>query len=84
MMAMDLSFETISKTPIKCLFVLFCSGDRVTLYNTGCPGTHYVDQAGLELRSKSAGIKGMWYHIWLNDFFYNFLAYGVSSQEQKK
>jgi hypothetical protein len=34
----------------------------------GCPGTHFVDQAGLELRnppasaSMSAGIKGMCHH----------------------
>ena len=32
------------------LFVyLFVFGDRVSLYISGCPGTHYVDQAGLEL-----------------------------------
>ena len=29
------------------LFCLFC--DRVSLYSSGCPGTHSVDQAGLEL-----------------------------------
>jgi hypothetical protein len=28
--------------------------DRVSLYNLGCPGTHFVDQAGLELRSPPA------------------------------
>jgi hypothetical protein len=30
-----------------------CGGvflDRVSLYNSGCPGTHCVDQAGLKLR----------------------------------
>jgi hypothetical protein len=25
--------------------------DRVPLYSPGCPGTHFVEQAGLELRS---------------------------------
>jgi hypothetical protein len=38
-----------------CLFcfVLFCFvfRDRVSLYSLGCPGTHFVDQAGLELRN---------------------------------
>jgi hypothetical protein len=42
-----------------CLFVwFFCSfvwfdlvfQDRVSLCSSGCPGTHFVDQAGLELR----------------------------------
>jgi hypothetical protein len=34
-----------------CLFVF---QDRVSLYNPGCPGTHFVDQAGLDLRSLPA------------------------------
>jgi hypothetical protein len=29
-------------------------GDRVSLYSSGCPGTHFVDQAGLELRNLPA------------------------------
>jgi hypothetical protein len=40
-----------------CLFVcLFFNGfrDRVSLYSSGCPGTHVVDQAGLELRNLPA------------------------------
>ena len=28
--------------------------DRVSLYTPGCPGTHFVDQAGLELRNPPA------------------------------
>jgi hypothetical protein len=38
------------------------------LYSPGCPGTHSVDQAGLELRNPpslclpSAGIKGVHHH----------------------
>jgi hypothetical protein len=38
------------------LFVFcFCVfRDRVSLYSPGCTGTHYVDQAGLELRNLPA------------------------------
>ena len=28
--------------------------DRVSLYSPGCPGAHFVDQAGLELRNLPA------------------------------
>jgi hypothetical protein len=36
-------------------FVLFLFfRDRVSLYSPGCPGTHFVDQAGLELRNLPA------------------------------
>ena len=31
-------------------FVCVCFGDRVSLCSPGCPGTHCVDQASLELR----------------------------------
>jgi hypothetical protein len=34
------------------LFLFF--GDRVSLYSPGCPETHFVDQAGLELRNPPA------------------------------
>jgi hypothetical protein len=34
------------------LFV--CFRDRVSLCSPGCPGTHSVDQAGLELRNPPA------------------------------
>jgi hypothetical protein len=34
------------------LFVVF--QDRVSLCRPGCPGTHFVDQAGLELRNPPA------------------------------
>jgi hypothetical protein len=38
-----------------CLFVLFLFfPDRVSLCSPGCPGTHSVDQAGLELRNSPA------------------------------
>jgi hypothetical protein len=36
------------------VFCFFCFQDRVSLYNPGCPGTHSVDQAGLELRNLPA------------------------------
>jgi hypothetical protein len=36
-----------------CLFV-FVFQDRVSLCSPGCPGTHFVDQAGLELRNPPA------------------------------
>jgi hypothetical protein len=38
------------------------------VYSSGCPGTHFVDQAGLELKKSarlclpSAGIKGVHHH----------------------
>jgi hypothetical protein len=39
-------------------FVLFYFGlvfpDRVSLCSPGCPGTHFVDQAGLKLRNPPA------------------------------
>jgi hypothetical protein len=34
------------------LFLVF--RDKVSLYSLGCPGTHFVDQAGLELRNLPA------------------------------
>jgi hypothetical protein len=38
-----------------CFFVcLFVFRERVSLYSPGCPGTHSVDQAGLELRNSPA------------------------------
>jgi hypothetical protein len=47
--------------------------DRVSLCSPGCPGTHFVDQAGLELRkripasaSQVLGIKGVRHHAQLS------------------
>jgi hypothetical protein len=37
-----------------CLFFAFVFRDRVSLCSPGCPGTHSVDQAGLELRNPPA------------------------------
>jgi hypothetical protein len=36
------------------LFGLFCFRDRVSLCSPGCPGTHFVEQAGLKLRNPPA------------------------------
>jgi hypothetical protein len=37
------------------IFILFYFfRDWVSLYSPGCPGTHFVDQAGLELRNPPA------------------------------
>jgi hypothetical protein len=37
------------------LFIyFFVPRDRVSLWSPGCPGTHSVDQAGLELRNPPA------------------------------
>jgi hypothetical protein len=50
-----------------CLFFLVFQ-DRVFLYSPGCPGAHFVDQAGLELRNPPAsasGIKGVCHHAQL-------------------
>jgi hypothetical protein len=50
-----------------CLF-----RDRASQCSLGCPGTHFVDQAGLKLRnppasaSPSAGIKGMGHYARLH------------------
>jgi hypothetical protein len=36
------------------LLLLLFFQDRVSLYSSGCPGTHFVDQAGLKLRNPPA------------------------------
>jgi hypothetical protein len=49
------------------LFILVFR-DRVSLYSPGCPGTHFVDQAGLELRNLPASasrVLGVRHHAWL-------------------
>jgi hypothetical protein len=43
-----------------CLFIyFFVFRDKVSLYSPGCPGTHLVDQAGLELRNLPASASQM-------------------------
>jgi hypothetical protein len=46
------SFLFLPSFPFFFLFLVFPG--RVSLYSPGCPGTHFVDQAGLELRNPSA------------------------------
>jgi hypothetical protein len=48
-----------SVPPYQLIFGFFCCfvfvfRDRVSLCSPGCPGTHFVDQAGLELRNPPA------------------------------
>jgi hypothetical protein len=43
----------IKSLEVKCAFFSFLR-DRVSLCSPGCPGTHFVDQAGLELRNSLA------------------------------
>jgi hypothetical protein len=45
----------MKKTRFICfVFCFLFFWDRVSLYSSGCPGTHFVDQAGLELRNLPA------------------------------
>jgi hypothetical protein len=61
-----------------CFYLGFfvCFGDRVSLCVPGCPGTHFVDQAGLELRNPPAsasqvlGLKVCATTAWLFTVFY--------------
>jgi hypothetical protein len=46
-------------------FVVFCFvwggvQERVSLCSPGCPGTHFVDQAVLELRNPPASVPECW------------------------
>jgi hypothetical protein len=60
---------------------VFIFRDRVSLYSPGCPETHFVDQAGLELRNPPAsasqvlGIKGMQFLFLSNtlEFYHTFI-----------
>jgi hypothetical protein len=62
-----------------CLFVCLFR-DRVSLYSPGCPGTHSVDQAGLELRnlpvsaSQLLGLKVCTTTAWLSQNFCNLFS----------
>jgi hypothetical protein len=49
-----------------CLFVcLLVFWDKVSLYSPGCPGTHFVDQAGLELINPPASASQV---LWLKAY----------------
>jgi hypothetical protein len=82
----DLLSESLASTSFLLCFVLVWFGlvwfglvfrDRVSLCSPGCPGNHFVDQAGLELRNPPAsattpssclhllcaGMAGCYHHI---------------------
>jgi hypothetical protein len=46
----DKHINWLLKFKWSAIYILFFR-DRVSLYSPGCPGTHFVDQAGLELRN---------------------------------
>jgi hypothetical protein len=83
--------ENLSFFVLFC-FVLFCCffffflvfQDRVSLYSPGCPGTHFVDQAGLELRdppafaSRVLGLKA-YANLSLIIFYINLFATSLAS-----
>jgi hypothetical protein len=48
-----------SNTSIVIFLFCFVFRDRVSLCSPGCPGTHSVDQAGLELRKTPASASQM-------------------------
>jgi hypothetical protein len=48
-----LSAEAAS-SPYKWSGIFFFFSRQGSLYSSGCPGTHFVDQAGLELRNLPA------------------------------
>jgi hypothetical protein len=74
-----------------CLFGWFglVFWDRVSLCSPGCPGTHFVDQAGLKLRNPPAsasqvlGLKACATTTWLYHWFYS-LTTLKSSRSQKE
>jgi hypothetical protein len=52
------------------VFLVFFFQDRVSLCSSGCPGTHSVDQAGLELRDPPASAsQGVRHHTRLYFYF---------------
>jgi hypothetical protein len=64
----------------------FVFRDGVSLYSPGCPGTHFVDQAGLELRNLPASasrvleFKGVCYHARLIFFNVAFNLFAIFSK----
>jgi hypothetical protein len=66
-----------------CSFALFCFvfRERVSLYSPGCPGTHFVDQAGLEFRNSPASasrVLGLKACTTTPSFFFNFCLDNMS------
>jgi hypothetical protein len=56
-----LGLKVCTTTWVMRIFFFLVFRDRVSLYTLGFPGTHFIDQAGLELRNPpaSVGIKGI-------------------------
>jgi hypothetical protein len=69
-----------------CLFLFF--RDRVSLYSPGCPGTHFVDQAGLELRNLPAsasqvlGLKACATTPGFRGFYVEFVLFHSTAEEE--
>ena len=51
---MKLWFSFLFVVFVFFVFVVVVFQDRVSLCSSGCPGTHSVDQAGLQLRNPPA------------------------------
>jgi hypothetical protein len=77
------------------VFFLFVFRDRVSLCSPGYPGTHFVDQAGLELRnplasaSRVLGLKvcttmpGCYLLLWLVDSVLTNFSLGAGEMAQR-
>jgi hypothetical protein len=59
------------------LFVCF-SRDRVSLYSPGCPGTHSIDQAGLELRDSPPSASLQCWDVKVTARCFSFLIHTMS------
>jgi hypothetical protein len=59
-------------------FGFFVFRDRVSLYSPGCPGTHFVDQAGLKLRNPAVSasrVLGLKVCATMPNLFFFFIFY---------
>lgn len=73
-----------------CMSMCLCVSEIVLLCSSGCLGTHYVDNTGLELTDKylfcllRSGIKGTHYHAWsIASFFKRIDAYFLTRSNDK-
>jgi hypothetical protein len=71
---MTLLYYNLNKSLFVCLFglvsvLILVFQYRISRYSSDCPGTHFVDQAGLELRNPLAsafpvlGLKGVCHQV---------------------
>ena len=49
-----MNYPCHKRKTVDTFFFFLVFRDRVSLCSPGCPGTHFVDQAGLELRNPPA------------------------------